>query len=216
VTAEARNALRQWARGAHFRPGWPFAARARSVAAMVAVVAAWAGSCRSAADITPAVYPSPAPVAQASPEPLAVPLPAVTVDAIAPEPRLRVGLTTESRQACVTATHGSVLVHGGGRARTLPRATFVPLASATSVPRFRIQVASLTDESAAQVIATQAAKLSGLTPYVKWNPQSRTFQVRVATCPPASRRSTPWPVSRAAGSREPGWCRSRRCSPVAG
>jgi stage II sporulation protein D len=107
----------------------------------------------------------------------------VSVDAIAPEPRLRVGLTTESRRVSIGAEDGSVVVHGGGRARTLPRATFVPLSSATAVLRFRIQVASLTDESAAQVIAGQAASVTRLTPYVKWNPQSRTYQVRLGDVP---------------------------------
>ena len=183
MTDEARNALRLWARGGQPRFARPFGARARSVAALVAVLAGWAGSCRSAADITPVSYPSPAPVVVASPEPIAPTVPAVSVEAVAPEPRLRVGLTTEASRVVLTAESGAVVVHGGGRTRTLPRATFVPLSSAASVARFRIQVASLVDETGAQAIARQAAGVTGLTPYVKWNPQSRTWQVRLGDVP---------------------------------
>jgi stage II sporulation protein D len=178
--------LRHWAQGGQLRFARRTAGQARAVVALLAVAAGWAGSCRSAAHVPPTVLPSPAASVEAPPTP--TPAPSVALEAVAPEPRLRVGLSgNDGQRASVGAVGGSVVVHAGGRRRLLPRATFVPVSTAVAAQRFRVQVASLADEAAAQVVAGQAARVTSLTPFVKWNPQSRTYQVRLGDVPTRER-----------------------------
>jgi stage II sporulation protein D len=60
----------------------------------------------------------------------------------------------------------------------VPRATFVSVATSAPRSRFRVQIASVTDESAAADIAARARQ-AGVEPTLRWNPETRTHQLRV-------------------------------------
>jgi stage II sporulation protein D len=61
----------------------------------------------------------------------------------------------------------------------MPRVTFLGQVTGGSPALFRVQVGSLTDESAARGLAERAQRVSGLEPSVRWSDQTRTHQVRV-------------------------------------
>jgi stage II sporulation protein D len=62
---------------------------------------------------------------------------------------------------------------------TAARATFVPVAAGASSTRFRVQVASLREETAARTVSDRVRDASGLVPAVRWNDVTGTYQVRV-------------------------------------
>jgi stage II sporulation protein D len=134
-------------------------------------------SCRTTPVLPPGGEPTP-PVAapSVSPSPTAVPPPA--------EPSLRIGILTDAARPSIGADSG-VLVWSGSngtvaaRPTVVQRATFAPASTAEPGARFRVQVASVTDEAAAQRLARLAERASGETALVRWSDDTRTFQVRV-------------------------------------
>jgi stage II sporulation protein D len=94
-------------------------------------------------------------------------------------PSLRIGIRTDAARVAITAP-GSVEVWRGGE-RTLVRcASFEPAGPAVATERrFRVQVASVADEGAARGAQDLAREAAGLEPTVRWNAETRTFQVRV-------------------------------------
>lgn len=131
-------------------------------------------SCRSAAPSGPAPRLTPS-----SPQPGASPSSEAT-SAATPlvSPTLRVGLTNEAARASIGAD-GGVVVDGVGARSTVSRATFLPSAAAREGRRFRVQVASVSEETAAREVARLAERATAASAIVRWNAETRTFQVRV-------------------------------------
>jgi stage II sporulation protein D len=88
-----------------------------------------------------------------------------------------VGLLVDVARVSIGADHGLV-VRESKNGAALARATFLAL-GAGQAPRYRVQVASFTEERAARQAAQRARAASGLEPDVRWNGQTRTFQVRL-------------------------------------
>jgi peptidoglycan hydrolase-like amidase len=150
-----------------------FAARTPTgsvLAAAIAVTMGLAGSCRTLpkGQIAAVSVPQGA-MASARSE-----------DALVP-PVVRVGILPDVPRASIGADGGVILRPSDGSAlpRPMARATFVGLATGGSPARFRVQVGSLTDPSAAAKLADRARQASGLEPSVRWSEQTRTHQVRV-------------------------------------
>ncbi len=150
-----------------------------ALAAAVAVTVALALSCRTAA-------PRPRPTGPTAPASVPGGPGVLPIDAYVPAPVLRVGTSTEASRVSVAAD-AEVVVWGASpgdaslHRSTVQRATFSPVAAAAAGagPRFRVQVASLAEEAAAKEVSTLARDASGLAPSVRWNAETRTYQVRV-------------------------------------
>ncbi len=134
-------------------------------------------SCRSAAPSGPRPPAAPSPPAAVSPGPSPSPGATAEIPPLA-APTLRVGLTTEAARASIGAD-GGVVVEGPGARTTVARATFVASGAAAEGRRFRVQVASLGDEAAAREVARLAEEAVAASAVVRWNAETRTFQVRV-------------------------------------
>ena len=116
-----------------------------------------------------------------------VPIPAApeaarpTIGALVPEPSVRVGILADVARVSIGADSG-VVVRAASRAverGSLPRATFVPVATGVPAPlRYRVQAGSLADEAGAQNIASRVEETVRLKPTVQWNATTRTYQVR--------------------------------------
>jgi stage II sporulation protein D len=138
----------------------------RAFAAVVVAVMGLAGSCRTVPRTEPQVVPSAPPAA----------------DVRVPPPVIRVGVVVDAPRASVAADSGVVLTARDGEAREerVARATFSAQSSgAVEAGRFRVQVASLADPAAARDAGTRAEKVAGQASVVRWNPETRTHQVRV-------------------------------------
>lgn len=93
-------------------------------------------------------------------------------------PVVRVGILIDVPRASISA-NGGILVRGAdGRERRVQRATFVSVSTSAARSRFRVQIASVTDESAARDIADRARQ-AGVEPTLRWNAETRTHQLRV-------------------------------------
>jgi stage II sporulation protein D len=152
----------------------------RSAAAWAAAaVAAWfaASSCRT---VKVAGGPG-APSVVTTPAPRAIPTPGIVV----PPPVVRVGILTEVSRVSIGADSG-VVVRVAGRMEPLrlSRATFASAATQPpSPPRYRVQVASLREESGARAIAERVQVTTGLVPTVEPSVVNATHQVRVGDYP---------------------------------
>lgn len=160
----------------------------RSTVALV--VGAWTAlvvysSCRTTPVVPPAAEPGPPAATPGAPSP--APGPSTAATSVVPQPAppsLRIGILTDAARPSIGADSG-VLVWSGsnggasGRPTALQRATFVPASPAEPGARFRVQVASVADEAAAQRLAQLAERASGEAALVRWSDSTRTFQVRV-------------------------------------
>ncbi len=131
-------------------------------------------SCRSATPAGGAPRVTPAPPQPATSPSTGTASPAAGLV----KPTLRVGLTTTAARASIGAD-GGVVVEGVAARSTVSRATLVPSGAAAEGRRFRVQVASLGDEAAARQVARLAEDAVGSAAVVRWNAETRTFQVRV-------------------------------------
>ena len=143
-------------------------------AASIAAVMGLSGSCRTVPRQEPQVVPS-------SGVPSTAPMPGS--DASVPPPVLRVGILVDVARASIAADSG-VLIRTSGpgpREERVARATFASLASAagSEAGRFRVQVASLADPESAKQIGERAERIAGQPVQIRWNPETRTHQVRV-------------------------------------
>jgi peptidoglycan hydrolase-like amidase len=139
----------------------------RAFGLVVVAVMGLAGSCRTVPRTEPQIVPTAPPAA---------------VDLRVPPPVLRVGVVVDAARASVAADSGVVLTPRGAGAREerVARATFTAEApAAADTGRFRVQVASLTDPTAARDAGTRAQAIAGQPSAVRWNPETRTHQVRV-------------------------------------
>jgi len=148
-----------------------FAARTPTgtvLAASIAVTMGLAGSCRT---LPKGPMPS-------------VSVPTTALDPVRLEdslvpPVIRVGILPDAPRVVIGADGGVIVRAADGSARPMPRVTFLGQVTGGSPARFRVQVGSLTDESAARGLAERAQRVSGLEPSVRWSDQTRTHQVRV-------------------------------------
>jgi stage II sporulation protein D len=143
---------------------------AASVAATIAAAMALAASCRTVPRTAP-VMPGQGP-AQATEQA------AGQASGASAVPVIRVGILTDAPRAVVSAPRGLIIREADGRERRVPRATFVALQTSAARSRFRVQIASVTDEASARTIAERARR-AGVEPAVRYNPDTRTHQLRV-------------------------------------
>jgi stage II sporulation protein D len=140
-----------------------------ATAAAISIVMGLSGSCRTVPRNEPAVMP-----------PSAAP---PGVEATIAPPVMRVGVVVDGSRASIAADSGVVIRSSGPgpQEERVARATFASLASAAGpdTGRFRVQVASLADAQAAQQMAERAGRIAGEPAQVRWNPDTRTHQVRV-------------------------------------
>jgi stage II sporulation protein D len=104
------------------------------------------------------------------------------VESYVARPLVRVGVVTDAARASIGSSSEVVVWFGDDQERRslVPRATFVPVASATAATRLvRVQVGSVADETAAREIAARAQAAVGVAASVRWSPETRTYQVRV-------------------------------------
>jgi len=141
---------------------------AASVAATIAATMALAASCRTVPRTVPA-RPGTLPPRAAAADP---------VDIAGAVPVVRVGILVDVPRVSIGADGGVLVREADGRERRVPRATFVSLATSAPRSRFRVQIASVTDESAARDIA-ERARQAGVEPTLRWNEETRTHQLRV-------------------------------------
>lgn len=127
-----------------------------------------AGSCRTVPRAEPQLVPT-------------APPPPAGADVRVPPPVIRVGVVVGAARASVAADSGVVVTAQGGEAREeqVARATFAAQGGSADPGRFRVQVASLSDPAAAKDAGTRAEKIAGGPALVRWNPDTRTHQVRV-------------------------------------
>jgi stage II sporulation protein D len=138
-----------------------------ATAAAVSVLMGLSGSCRTV---------------PRTEHPPAVPTVGPAADATVPPPVLRVGIVVEATRSSIAADSGVVIrtSDAGPKEERVARATFASLASASGEDvRFRVQVASLADADAARQMAERVGKLAGQPAQVRWNPDTKTHQVRV-------------------------------------
>jgi stage II sporulation protein D len=136
----------------------------RAFAALVVAVMGLAGSCRTVPRTEPQVVPTPPPAA----------------DLKVPQPAIRVGVVVDAARASIAADSGVVVSGSGGREERVARATFAAQSSpGAEAGRFRVQVASLADAAAARDAGARAERVAGQPAVVRWNPETRTHQVRV-------------------------------------
>jgi stage II sporulation protein D len=144
----------------------------RAFGLVVVGVMGLAGSCRTVPRTDPQVVPSAPPAAAA--------------DLRVPPPVLRVGVVVDAQRASIAADSGVVVTTKGAAAREerVARATFTAESpAAADAGRFRVQVASLTDPAAARDAGARAQAVAGQPSVVRWNPETRTHQVRVGAYP---------------------------------
>ena len=144
-----------------------------ALAATIAATMALAASCRTVPRTAP-VRPEAAPPRAAAPSD-----PARGADIV---PVVRVGILVDVARVTITADGGVLVREADGRERRVPRATFVALTTSAPRSRFRVQIASVTDESAARDVAARARQ-AGIEPTLRWNPETRTHQLRVGDLP---------------------------------
>ncbi len=143
---------------------------AASLAATLAATLALAASCRTIPRTGPAhptAPPAPMP-APAGPGAIAAPL----------VPVVRVGILIDVPRSSISADGGVVVRLPDGAERRVPRATFVSVSTSAARSRFRVQIASVTDEESARQIADRARQ-AGVEPTLRWNAETRTHQLRV-------------------------------------
>ncbi len=100
---------------------------------------------------------------------------------VVPPPVVRVGILTDVPRVSIGADAG-VLVRVPGVPRPIPlsRATFASASSQPpSPPRYRVQVASLTEESGARAVAERVRLTTGLAATIDPSPETAAHQVRV-------------------------------------
>jgi stage II sporulation protein D len=134
----------------------------------MAATLALAASCRTVprtAPVRPDARPPQAPVATAPSGAQVAPV-------------VRVGILVDVPRVSVSADGGILVREADGRERRVQRATFVSVSTSAARSRFRVQIASVTDESAARDIAARARQ-AGVEPTLRWNPETRTHQLRV-------------------------------------
>lgn len=141
---------------------------AASLAATIAATMALAASCRTVPRTAPTL-PNTRPAEAAVP---AVPSDSHIV------PVVRVGILIDVPRASIAAPGGILVRAADGRERRVARATFVSVSTTAARSRFRVQIASVTDEAAAREIAARAQQ-AGVEPTLRWNPETRTHQLRV-------------------------------------
>ena len=138
-----------------------------ATAAAVSILMGLSGSCRTVPRVEPQVVPSVGPAADASVTP----------------PVLRVGIVLDASRASIAADSGVVVraVGPGPQEEHVARATFASLdaVSGPDAGRFRVQVASLADPEAARQMGERAQRIAGQPAQVRWNPDTKTHQVRV-------------------------------------
>ena len=163
-----------------------------ALAAAVVVAFALAASCRTMPAKPAATTSAPAATVAAKQEPVAMP-PALTPDALAPEPRLGVGILPEVARVSLGADSG-VVVHAldadgrpSGRRVALPRATFLPTLPSAQPPapvrRFRVQVGRFAAEAGARAVASRVQETVHLSPQVEPAADKATWTVRVGDLP---------------------------------
>ncbi len=153
--------------------------RSSATAWAAAAVVAWfaAASCRTVQVPPPQGGATKPPSVSTVPTPAATPTPGMVV----PPPVVRVGILVDVPRVSIGSDSG-VLVRVPGRPGAIPlgRATF---ASATSQPpsppRYRVQVASLTEERGARALAERVQQTTGLVPSVEASVVRASHQVRV-------------------------------------
>ena len=151
-------------------PRWRGRSPAASLAATIAATMALAASCRTVPRTAP-MHPDAPPARPAT----AADVPAGGQGVV---PVVRVGILIDVPRVSISAD-GGILVRGAdGRERRVPRATFVSVSTSAARSRFRVQIASVTDESAARDIADRARQ-AGVEPTLRWNVETRTHQLRV-------------------------------------
>jgi stage II sporulation protein D len=135
---------------------------------------ALAASCRTVPRTAP-TFPDarPSPIAGAEAGGAAVP---------GQVPIVRVGIFVDVPRASISADRGLIIRDSDGRERRVPRATFVAVSTSAARSRFRVQIASVTDERAAAEIA-ERARQAGVETTLRWNPDTRTHQLRVGDLP---------------------------------
>ena len=139
-----------------------------SLAATIAATMALAASCRTVPRTAPTLPAAPAPRTGTP----------TTGAPAAQLPVVRVGILVDVPRASISAERGLVIRDADGRERRVRRATFVAVSTSAPRTRFRVQVASVTDEAAAASIA-ERARQAGVEPTLRWNPETRTHQLRV-------------------------------------
>ena len=156
----------------------PFRRYSAAIFAGFAVVAALAGSCRTAPPVVPAPQRPVAPAAPTSgvlTEAFTVPPPVIRVAVLVGAPRVSIG------------ADGGVLVRPlVANAETAPvqvaRASFLPRAAGvTPAPRYRLQITSLREEGAARAVAERIEQGLQLPALVRWSDDTKTFQVRAGS-----------------------------------
>jgi stage II sporulation protein D len=94
-----------------------------------------------------------------------------------------VGIVVEAARASIAADSGVVIRTSGPgpREERVARATFVSPGAPVGIDegRFRVQVASLADAESAKKVGEQAQRIAGQPAQVRFNPDTRTHQVRV-------------------------------------
>ena len=143
---------------------------AASLAATIAATMALAASCRT--------VPRTAPVHPDARPPQATTSTGVPSGTQGIVPVVRVGILIDVPRASISADDGIVVREADGRERRVQRATFVAVSTSAARSRFRVQIASVTDESAARDIADRARQ-AGVEPTLRWNAETRTHQLRV-------------------------------------
>jgi stage II sporulation protein D len=97
---------------------------------------------------------------------------------------MRIGIVVDAARSSIAAASG-VIVRSedpGPREERVARATFASLAHpGEDLGRFRVQVASLADPEAARQVGAKAEQVAGQPAVVRWNPDTRTHQVRVGS-----------------------------------
>jgi stage II sporulation protein D len=169
----------------------------RALLVGVALLLLCAAACRTPAPRRPEGIPTPPPTRPASPTPEPGPAPPTVRPGTAPpdgnatlgvraprDPSLRIGLSTDALRSSLGADSGVLVFEGsgqrlGGPPSSVQRATFVLASAAEPLRRFRVQVASLADEAAAQRVGQLAASVLGEPASVRLNSETATFQVRV-------------------------------------
>jgi stage II sporulation protein D len=139
-----------------------------ATAAAVSILMGLAGSCRTVPRNEPTIVPSG---------------PVSGVDATIAPPVLRVGIVVDAARASIAADSGVVIRTSGPgpQEERIARATFASLPDAAGPDggRFRVQVASLADPAAAKQMGERAERIAGQPVQIRWNPDTRTHQVRV-------------------------------------
>lgn len=128
---------------------------------------------------TPAPAVSPTPMRPAVGYPAA---PDLTGTLVAPT--IRIGFSVDTPRVSIGGADAGMRVFVGQTASTAQRLTFeLANAAAGASVRFRVQVASLSDEAQAQQAARKAAALTGIAVEPSWNEATRTYQVRAGSFP---------------------------------